>query len=353
MVDSLSNVIDIKYDFCEFQIILKLDSDLPTLEKKVLDLGAKRIGTISEEEEFWVNKHSDLNAPERYMMIRSEDSKRYLSLITNAKSEENNLYYQRIQNKLIKNDDEMERCLKNCEQVAKFHKRRMIFMKNNVQINLERISIPQLGVFINFTFSSVEDLKKIAEFTKLFDLTISSTVKYGYYKYITKRMTRLNKLYHYFYDLLGSTVFGVSASILSILGLMIGVYAALSTSIAIITSIMSLAFADSLADTYALYNQKKIQGFSQIKSLKFAFSNFISRFFLTSSFIIPFVFFDKVISIIINLVFGFVILIILNLIISFYQEENKIKSLLKSLTFSVGVLFGSYFAGILINNLFG
>jgi len=348
----LSNLVNVKFNYCEYQLIFQLEETLSSLEQKIINSGAKRVGEISQEEEFWISAEEDLKNPSQMLRIRNEEGNlSYLSVIKNKKSEETELFYQLTQNTLMKNS-QVEESLKNCKRVAKFHKNRIVFLKDTIQVNLERISIPQLGSFINFTFSSEEDFSTVQDLISSLDINIKTVLQYGYYEYIVERMGFLKKFYHFFYDFLGNTAFGISAAVLSILGLMIGVYAALSTKVAIITSIISLALADSLADTYALYSQKKMRGASTLKALKFGFSNFFSRFLLTSSFILPILFLDKILGIVINLIFGFTILIILNLLISIYQESNKIKSLLKSLTFSVIVLFSSYFAGTLINMLF-
>ncbi|MBD3343127.1 MAG: hypothetical protein GF353_28780 [Candidatus Lokiarchaeota archaeon] len=347
----MSNIVDLKFDYCEYQILFHLENSSISLEQKILESGAKRIGVLFEEEEYWIPRNSDIENPPHILRIRREDEKSYLSVVKNKKSDRKELFYQLTQNKLT-NREKIDECLKGCRQVAKFHKRRIIFIKDNIQINLEQISIPKLGTFINFTFSSEEELKNIIRIIKSLELNVKSALKYGYYNYVIQRMGKLNKFYHFLYDLLGTTSFGISAAILSILGLMLGIYAALSTKIAIISSIVSLALADSLADTYALYSQKKMKGFSSKKALRFGFSNFLSRFLLTSSFILPFLFLETLLSILINLIIGFIVLIILNLLISIYQESNKIKSLAKSILFSLIVLFGSYFVGTLIKILF-
>jgi len=347
-------MLNLKYNYCEFQVIFQLEREKTSysLEQKIIDLGAKRIGALSQEEEFWIAKEADVDNPNNLIRIRHEDNeKTYLSVIKNKKSEENNLYYQLTQNKII-NEKDIENYLVDCKRVAKFHKKRIIFIKEDLQINIEKIPIPELGFFINFTFSSEDQLNNIKEIINSLNLDIQSTIKYGFYSFIIPKMKFSSKLYHYVYDILGSTAFGASAAILSILGLMIAVYAAVSTKIAILTSILSLALADSLADTYALYSQKKMSGYSTKRALKFGFSNFFSRFILTASFIMPFLFLDTILSIVTNLILGFTFLIFLNLLISFFQETKKAKTLIKSILFSLGVLFGSYFVGTLLKILF-
>lgn len=348
----MANIIDLKYNYHEYQVILKVENHSSSLEKKLLNNGAKRVGVLFQEEEYWIFQEENVDDPSCIMRIRrDENGMAYISKIMTNQDENNKIFYQITQNKLI-DQNELSATLQSFKRVVKFHKERKVFYKNEIQINLEKINVPQLGYYVNFTYSAEADIEEISKIIEILDLDIKTALPFGYYDHVRERISLSSKFYHYIYDLLGNTAFGVSAAVLSILGLMIAVYAALSTKIAIITSIISLALADSLADTYALYSQKKMSGFSTKKALKFGFSNFFSRFFLTSSFILPILFLEKILGIIVNLIIGFSILILLNLLISVFQESSKVATLAKSLSFSLVVLFGSYFAGRIIRLLF-
>ncbi|HEY4494995.1 MAG TPA: hypothetical protein VJC01_00935, partial [Candidatus Paceibacterota bacterium] len=155
------------------------------------------------------------------------------------------------------------------------------------------------------------------------------------------------------HDKLGKFSFGISSAVLTTLGMIVGLNSATESLIAVIAGIVTVAVADSLADSIGIYFSKKTErGISPATVFKSALNVFLSKFIFALTFIIPFIVFPLFFAIYVCIAWGLVLLAFINIQIAFVQEESISKTVTKNLVIAIFVIFISYFAGKVVSLIF-
>ena len=332
----------------EFQLKFKTIEGEAKLETKLIAIGAKKLGVVSQKDEYYIPKRQFIQETTELLRLREESNEK--TLFTFFGSE----FDKEIRIKLIFNEVveayTAKARLKNFRKINTIIKKRTIYLLDNIQINLDKISQPNLGTFIEFSTRN-EDAKDMCQIIKQMGFKSSEAIKSSYYKLALLNMTITQRITQKICSVFGTMAFGISSAGLTVLGLIIGVNAALASRIAIIVSIACIAFADSMADAIGIYTQDRSEGTSSKKAFTGALNNFFGKLFFALSFIIPFFFFSIITAIIIDIIWGFILLVFVNIIIAIIQEESKTKTVLKNLVIATIVLILSYLIGTTLNSL--
>ncbi|MBT7706194.1 hypothetical protein HN747_01990 [archaeon] len=143
--------------------------------------------------------------------------------------------------------------------------------------------------------------------------------------------------------------FGITSAIITILGLMMGLYKTTSSKVIIISGILTIAIADSLSDSLGIHLEEESRKKSNPKSVwETTIATFVSKFVVAALFIIPFFFFQLKLAIIINTVLGFILLILFTYKIAIVRGEKPLKPMFEHLSIAVLVLILTWFTGKLV-----
>ena len=143
--------------------------------------------------------------------------------------------------------------------------------------------------------------------------------------------------------------FGITSGIITTLGLMIGLYSATQSKLAVLGGILTIAIADSLSDALGMHVSEEYAGKKQKQIWQSTFSTFIFKFLTAAIFIIAIFVFPIKEAILMNIRLGIILLAISSFIIAKSRKENPIKTFLEHLVIAVVVMVITYFVGTWIS----
>ena len=100
--------------------------------------------------------------------------------------------------------------------------------------------------------------------------------------------------------------FGITSGIITTLGLMVGLSSGTHSKLAVIGGILTIAIADSMSDAMGIHISEEAENKHSSKEIwESTLSTFFCKFIIALSFILPVVFLDLDVSIIISIIWGF------------------------------------------------
>jgi len=136
--------------------------------------------------------------------------------------------------------------------------------------------------------------------------------------------------------------FGLVSSIVTILGIMIGMYSLSHSKIYVAGSILLVAFSDSLSDALGMHISEESVTKNKKNIWNSTYSTLISKIFFSLSFLIPILLFELKIATILATFWGIILLITISYLIS---EKNKLHSIFEHLTIATIVIVLTYYLG--------
>ena len=148
--------------------------------------------------------------------------------------------------------------------------------------------------------------------------------------------------------------FGTTSGIITTLGLMVGLYSATSSKLAIIGGIITIAIADACSDALGIHISEESEGKHTKKEIwESTFSTFFFKFIFASMFLIPFLIFSMLTAVIISIVFGFLLLGIFSYNLSKKQKKGNPQGMvLEHLFIASLVIVITYAVGELVSRIF-
>lgn len=148
--------------------------------------------------------------------------------------------------------------------------------------------------------------------------------------------------------------FGLTSGTITALGMLVGIYAATSSTLALVAGLVTMAIADGLADAAGLhvveeaqieegrarYNQKEVWMTTIVTFLS------VTGFILT--FVIPVLFFPINTAILIDIGWGMLLLILLNFYIAKIKNEKPVELIIEHVLLAIFVIIVSNWVGGLI-----
>lgn len=147
--------------------------------------------------------------------------------------------------------------------------------------------------------------------------------------------------------------FGLTSSIMTVLGLIVGLYAFSGSKMVIIGSILTIAIADSLADALGIHISEESAKKKDEHVWTSTFATFISKFLCSALFIIPVWFLDSTAAIIASVAWGFLLLILLSYFIATDQKKSPAKAITEHLVIGIIIIIVTHYVGIWIRLFFG
>jgi len=148
--------------------------------------------------------------------------------------------------------------------------------------------------------------------------------------------------------------FGLTSSIITTIGLMVGLFSGTHLRIAVIGGVITIAIVDALSDAFAMHISQESTGDESTRDIwASTFSTLGAKFFFAIIFLIPVLLLDLQTAIIVSIAFGLFLIIVFSIWIAKSQNENPAKVVAEHLFIAVAVIVLAYLAGAWIATMFG
>lgn len=145
--------------------------------------------------------------------------------------------------------------------------------------------------------------------------------------------------------------FGLSSAVIATLAIIVGMHAGTGLKHAVVSAVLVIAFADSLADSLAVYFSEKEQN-SEKEVLITTATAFVTKLVFALTFLIPIFLFDLHLAIWIDIIYGAIILIIYSFNLAKSTNKGVLKTITLHMLLAIVVIAASHGIGFLINILY-
>jgi vacuolar iron transporter family protein len=147
--------------------------------------------------------------------------------------------------------------------------------------------------------------------------------------------------------------FGLTSSVITTLGLMVGVIYGTNSKTAVITSVLTIALADSFSDALGIHISEEASGTESAKSVWLStVYTLIFKIGFTLTFLIPVLALPLQGALVASLIWGFFLLGIFSYAVGKKEGQNPFGVVLEHYLVAIMVLFLTYIMGNLISELF-
>ena len=147
--------------------------------------------------------------------------------------------------------------------------------------------------------------------------------------------------------------FGTTSGIITTLGLMVGLNSGTHSQATIIGGILTIAIADSFSDALGIHVSEESEGKHTEREIwESTIYTFLAKFIFASIFIIPILFLELSIAIIVSIIFGLSLLSILSFLLSRKQNKKTWRVVLEHLIVALVVIILAHYIGNWIASLF-
>ena len=144
--------------------------------------------------------------------------------------------------------------------------------------------------------------------------------------------------------------FGLTSAVISSLGIIVGLEAATSSKLAVVSALVVMAVADGLSDAMGIHlaeeSKNRYTSKEVWQSTVFAFLG-VCGFSMT--FIVPVLFLSFPMNILVSIVWGITLLSLLSFYIAKQQGKNPLKVIFEHDVIAILVVIVSYYLGVLLN----
>lgn len=146
--------------------------------------------------------------------------------------------------------------------------------------------------------------------------------------------------------------FGITSGIITTLGLMVGLSSGTHSKLAVIGGILTIAIADSMSDAMGIHISEEAENKHSSKEIwESTLSTFFCKFIIALSFILPVVFLELDVSIIISIIWGFSLLSIFSYTIAKSNKKKVLHVVLEHIVIGALVVVLSHYVGYLISTV--
>lgn len=146
--------------------------------------------------------------------------------------------------------------------------------------------------------------------------------------------------------------FGLASSIITTLGLIVGLQSSTNSRVAVISGILIIAVADTLSDALAMHMSEESDKQKGKRDIwESTGSTFVSKFFFAMTFLVPVALLPLYHAIIASIAWGLLLIILLSIYVAKIQKENVFNAVASHVAISIIVVVASHYIGKLINTL--
>lgn len=147
--------------------------------------------------------------------------------------------------------------------------------------------------------------------------------------------------------------FGLTSGIITTLGLMVGLHSGTHSKAIVIGGVLTIAIADAFSDALGIHMSEESENKHGVKEIwESTISTFLSKFIFALTFILPILFFQLSIAIIVSVIWGFSLLSIFSFHIAKAQKVKSWKVVVEHLVIAAVVIAITHFVGDWIHTRF-
>lgn len=146
--------------------------------------------------------------------------------------------------------------------------------------------------------------------------------------------------------------FGITSSVITTLGIIVGMHAGTDLKHGIIVAILIIASADSLADACGIHFSEQARGASHHECFVASVSTFVGKLFFALSFLVPILLFETHRAIVIDIIYGLIVLTIQGFLVAKAHRRNASLIVFFQVFLAIAIISFSHFIGTAINKKF-
>lgn len=151
---------------------------------------------------------------------------------------------------------------------------------------------------------------------------------------------------------LEGAVFGITSGVITTLGVLVGVITATDSKLATVAAILTVAVADAVSDALGIYSAKETEkGVSERTIWRITQASFWTKFTSSVIFIIPMIFFNQILAILISVIAGFTLLFWLGAVVGKIRNKKTLVSSLEHAILGLIVVFVTFLLGRFLGRL--
>ena len=146
--------------------------------------------------------------------------------------------------------------------------------------------------------------------------------------------------------------FGLTSGIITTVGLMVGLYSSTNSKLVVIGGILTIAVADAFSDALGIHISEESKNNGTKEVWESTIITFFTKFFIALTFIIPLIYLDITIAIIVSIIYGMVALCLLSFLIAKSKKEKPALIISEHLFIACIVVIITYYLGDWISGRF-
>ena len=139
--------------------------------------------------------------------------------------------------------------------------------------------------------------------------------------------------------------FGFASSIITTLGLMVGIYSGTNSQLAVLGAVITIAVADAFSDSLAMHISKEAGKGTSRQIWEITIGTFLSKFFFAIIFVIPILLFDLKSAVYASIILGLVLLGIFSYGIAVQRKDSPKAVVGEHLLIASAVIVITYYLG--------
>lgn len=140
--------------------------------------------------------------------------------------------------------------------------------------------------------------------------------------------------------------FGLTSGIVTTLGLIVGLHSGTHSRIAVIGGILTIAVADAFSDALGIHISQESQNQHSPREIwQSSLATFIAKLLFAITFLIPVLYFELTLAIIISVIWGLLILGVFSFFIAKQNKENSVHVVLEHLGIGLLVVLVTHLVG--------
>jgi len=146
--------------------------------------------------------------------------------------------------------------------------------------------------------------------------------------------------------------FGLTSSVITTLGLMVGLYSSTNLLGVVLGGIIIIALADAMSDAAGIHMSEESEGKHSAKEIwTSTLTTFSAKFLFTITFLVPLFFLPLNLAILVSIAWGLILIAVFTYYIT--KKKDALHSILEHLIITIVVVILTYFLGKVINYYFG
>jgi len=146
--------------------------------------------------------------------------------------------------------------------------------------------------------------------------------------------------------------FGLTSGIITTLGLMVGLHSGTHSQKIVMAGILVIAVADAFSDALGIHISEESDRQVNTKEVwESTISTFLSKFIVALTFIVPVLFLELSLAIIVSIIWGLLLIAILSFYVAKQQNQSPPLIILEHLFITVLVIIVTYYIGNWVNAL--